>query len=244
MYSKKMTRVERQAVISLSSIMSLRMIGLFMVLPVFSLYAHQLTGSTPTLIGIAIGIYGLAQALFQIPFGALSDRIGRKPIIAMGLCIFALGSLMAGFAHSIMLMILGRALQGIGAVGSTLLALMADLTREEQRTKAMAISGITIGFSFSIAMLLGPILSKWMPVNYLFLVATSLGLVGILVLYTLVPTPLTMSWHRDTEPEFSSFLKLLVDPQLAKLNIGILILHAIFTASFVVIPISLLQFVT
>lgn len=242
MQSTKMTVLERRAVISLSSIMALRMVGLFMVLPVFSLYATHLHGATPLLIGLSMGIYGLAQALFQIPFGSLSDRFGRKPIIFLGLTIFALGSLIAGFAHSITLMILGRALQGMGAVGSTILAMLADLTREDQRTKAMAISGITIGFAFSIAMFVGPILTKWMAINDLFFIATALGLVAMGLLYTSVPTPLNITWHRDTEPELKSFLKLLVTPELAKLNIGIFILHAIFTASFVVIPITLKNF--
>lgn len=242
MQSAKMSLLERRAVVSLSTIMALRMIGLFMVLPVFSLYAHQLHGSTPALIGLAMGVYGLAQAVFQIPFGALSDKIGRKPIILLGLSFFVLGSLIAGFAHTITLMIIGRALQGMGAIGSTTLAMMADLTREDQRTKAMAISGITIGFAFSIAMFIGPVLTKWMSVNDLFFIATCFGLLAITLLYTSVPTPLNVTWHRDTEPELKSFLKLLVDPELAKLNIGILILHAIFTASFVVIPITLKQF--
>lgn len=243
MYSEKMTSQERCAIISLSSIMSLRMIGLFMVLPVFSLYAQQLQGATPFLVGLAIGIYGLFQALFQIPFGAFSDRIGRKPIILLGLFIFAIGSFIAGLAHSITGMIIGRALQGAGAIGSTTLALMADLTSEEQRTKAMAIAGITIGFSFSIAMLMGPLLIKWMSVNQLFFVAMALGGLAIIILYRFVPTAPHTKWHRDTEPELQSFLKLLIAPELAKLNVGILILHAIFTASFLAIPLSLHQFI-
>ena len=237
-----MTPTEQRAVISLSAIMSLRMIGLFMVLPVFTLYAHQLPGATPTLIGLAMGIYGLSQALFQIPFGVLSDRYGRKPIIVLGLLIFIIGSLIAALADSIYIMILGRALQGIGAVGSTILALMADLTREEQRTKSMAIAGISIGLSFAIAMFLGPILIEWIPIYDLFFIAMLFGFAGIVVLYTAVPTPQITSWHRDTEPELKSFLRLLVAPELAKLNSGIFILHALFTASFVVIPISLNQF--
>lgn len=242
MHSGKMTATERRAIISLSSIMGLRMVGLFMVLPLFTLYAQQLKGATPLLVGLSIGIYGLFQALFQIPFGALSDRVGRKPVIMAGLIIFILGSLLAAMADSMTLMIIGRALQGAGAVGSTILALMADLTSEEQRTKAMAISGITIGFSFSVAMLVGPVLTQWMSVNQLFFIASLFGSMGIIVLYTSVPTPRTISWHRDTEPELKSFFKLLVTPELAKLNSGILILHAIFTASFVVIPISLHNF--
>ncbi len=242
MHSGKMTAIEKRAVLSLSSIMSLRMIGLFMVLPMFSLYAHQLSGATPMLIGLAMGIYGLAQALFQIPFGALSDRIGRKPVIIIGLVIFAFGSLIAGMSHSIIPMIIGRSLQGIGAVGSTILALMADLTREDQRTKAMAISGITIGCSFSVAMFIGPVLTKWLTVSELFYLATLFGLAGILILYMSVPTPVNTRWHRDTEPELASILKLLTEPELSKLNIGIFLLHAIFTASFIVIPINLLHY--
>ena len=237
-----MTTAERRAVVSLSSIMGLRMIGLFMVLPVFTLYAQQLKGATPTLIGLAMGIYGLSQALFQIPFGSLSDRFGRRPIILIGLLIFSAGSLIAALSHSITLMIIGRALQGAGAVGSTILAMMADLTREDQRTKSMAIAGITIGFSFSIAMFLGPVLTKWLSINHLFLIAMLFGLMAIVVLYAFVPTPLALRWHRDTEPELKSFFTLLISPELAKLNSGIFILHAIFTASFVVIPIGLYQF--
>lgn len=242
MFFEKMTTIERRAVISLSAIMGMRMIGLFMVLPVFALYAHQLDNSTPLLIGVAMGIYGLTQALFQIPFGALSDRFGRKPIIVIGLLLFALGSLIAALAHSLEWLIVGRALQGASAVGSTILAMMADLTREEQRTKSMAIIGITIGFSFSLAMLLGPLLTQWLAVNDLFYLAMLFSLGALIVLYTLVPTPIHQRWHRDTEPELKSIFKLILNKDLAKLNSGIFILHAIFTASFIVIPISLYQF--
>lgn len=241
MHATTMTPTERRATISLSAIMGLRMIGLFMVLPVFSLYASSLDGATPMLIGIAMGIYGLSQAIFQITFGILSDRIGRKPAILTSLIIFAAGSLIAGSAHSIDMMIIGRTLQGIGAVGSTILALMADLTREEQRTKAMMAAGMTIGASFSVAMFLGPILTKWITVGELFYIAAALAAVAAAVLYIYAPTPVTLRWHRDTEPEFASFMRLLTEPQLARLNTGIFILHAIFTASFVVIPISLHQ---
>lgn len=237
-----MTSVELRAVVTLSIIMSLRMIGLFMVLPVFSLYAAQLNGATPTLIGLGIGVYGLFQALFQIPFGSLSDRIGRKPIIFIGLLIFAAGSILAGCAHSMIMMIIGRSLQGTGAIGSTILAMMADLTREESRTKSMAIAGMSIGLSFAIAMLAGPVLTQWMPINSLFFLAACFAVFAIGILYFFVPVPPKTSWHRDTEPELSAFFKLLITPELAKLNAGIFILHTIFTASFIVIPISLYHF--
>tara|TARA_R110000868_G_scaffold316640_3_gene577509 strand:+ start:187 stop:1572 length:1386 start_codon:yes stop_codon:yes gene_type:complete len=242
MQSAKMTPIERRATVSLSSIMGLRMIGLFMVLPVFSLYASSLSGATPLLIGVAMGIYGLSQAIFQISFGVLSDRIGRKPTILTGLIIFAAGSILAGSAHSIYPMIAGRTLQGIGAIGSTSLALLADLTREDQRTKSMMIAGITIGFSFSVAMLLGPVLTQWLSVSGLFFMAAGMAAIAATVLYISVPTPVTLRWHRDTEPELKSLRRLLFLPDLARLNVGIFILHAIFTASFIVIPIAIHQY--
>lgn len=237
----KMTSTERRAVTSLSSIMGLRMMGLFMVLPVFSVYAAELKGATPALIGLALGIYGLSQALFQIPFGTLSDRFGRKPLILIGLILFIAGSLTAGFADSMTTMIIGRSLQGVGAIGSTIMAYVADHTRENQRTKAMAIAGITIGCSFSLAMFVGPILVQWLTVNGLFFLAAFLGFICIGVLY-LTPSCSHHRWQRESEPELRSFMRLLISPELAKLNIGIFTLHAIFTASFIIIPIGLQQF--
>lgn len=236
-----MNAQEQRAVLSLASIMGLRMLGLFMVLPMFSLYATQLRGATPALIGIAMGVYGLCQAIFQIPFGSLSDKVGRRPVIMIGLFIFILGSAIAGLAHTIGLMIVGRALQGAGAIGGTVLAMLSDLTRESQRTKSMAIAGITIGFSFTLAMFLGPMLTQWMPIQDLFFVAALCGFGAIFILYVHVPIPTQLRWHGDTEPELKSFLHLLSAPTLLKLNSGILFLHAIFTASFIVIPISLLH---
>jgi MFS family permease len=239
---EKMTASERRATASLAAVMTLRLLGLFMILPVFSLYAHDLTGSTPFLIGVAMGVYGLTQAVLQIPFGFISDHVGRKPVITAGLLVFLSGSLIAAYADTINWMILGRALQGAGAVGSTIIALLADLTRDSQRTKAMAVNGITIGMSFSLAMIAGPVFAAWLQVSGIFFLAAGCSVLAIVVLYVFVPSAPAAVWHADAEVAPTQFFALLKAPQLARLNAGILLLHAIFTASFVVIPISLKKF--
>jgi len=236
---EKMTPVEKCAVLSLAMIMSLRMVGLFMVLPVFTLYAIQLLDATPMLMGLAVGVYGFTQGVLQLPFGLFSDHVGRKKIIALGLGIFILGSALATYTHTIWGMILARALQGAGAVGSTIMAFIADLTRETQRTKAMAIAGITIGGSFSLAMILGPLLSTTMPVNDLFGLAALFGILALIILFTWVPTP-TAPINFARSPLFSTqILPLFVHPTLLQLNIGIFILHTIFTANMIALPLSL-----
>ena len=161
-----MNATERKSVSALSSIFALRMMGLFLILPVFSTYAHGLDGALehPELVGIALGAYGLTQALFQIPFGMMSDKFGRKPVIAAGMLIFAIGSVMAGMADDIMGVLIGRIIQGSGAVAAAVIALTADLTSEEHRTKAMASIGITISLSFAVSMAIAPILSEWVGV--------------------------------------------------------------------------------
>jgi len=158
----------KKSVLSLATIMAFRVLGLFMILPIFSAHAMTLPGATLTRIGIALGIYGLTQALLQIPFGLWSDRIGRKPIIALGLVLFALGSIVAALASNINTLILGRALQGTGAIGSATLALVADLTRDESRSKAMAFIGLSIGMAFSIAIIIGPIIFAWYQLSGIF----------------------------------------------------------------------------
>jgi len=239
MSPEQMTANEHRAAVSLASIFALRMLGLFMILPVFALYAEELEGVTSTQVGIAIGVYGLTQALLQLPFGMLSDRIGRKPVIAAGLLIFALGSVVAAMATTIEGVILGRALQGAGAVAAAVMALAADLTREEHRTKAMAVIGMSIGFSFVLAMVAGPVLNHWIGVPGIFALTAVLALGGIGLLFTAVPTPHQTTFHRDTEAEPAQFGQVLRNGQLLRLDFGILVLHLVLTASFVVLPLDL-----
>jgi len=234
-----MTSGERRAAVTLAGIFSLRMLGLFMILPVFALYAEELEGATPALMGLAIGAYGMTQALLQIPFGLLSDRLGRKPVIAAGLLLFALGSVVAALSTSIHGVILGRALQGSGAIAAAVMALAADLTREEQRTKAMAVIGMSIGLSFSVALLAGPVLDHWIGISGIFWLTAVLACLGIAMLYLLVPNPAISRPHRDAEPVPGQFLAVLRDAELLRLDFGILTLHMVLTATFTVLPLIL-----
>ncbi|MEI2773765.1 MAG: MFS transporter [Candidatus Competibacter sp.] len=234
-----MTATERRAAFWLAGVFSLRMLGLFMILPVFALYAEHLRGNTPALAGLAIGIYGFSQALFQIPFGFLSDHYGRKRIIYIGLLIFAAGSMVAALADSIYGVILGRALQGGGAVSAAVMALAADLTREEHRIKVMATIGVTIGLSFAASMILGPVLNSWIGVPGIFWLTSLFALLGIAVVRFQVPDPVSSRVHRDAEPVASQFGRVLLDGQLLRLNFGIFTLHLLLTATFVAVPLAL-----
>jgi MFS family permease len=234
-----MTPFEIRAALSLASIYALRMLGLFMILPVFALYAEHLDGVTPLLVGVAIGVYGLTQAMLQIPFGMASDRVGRKPVIAVGLLIFAIGSVVAAMADTIHGVIIGRALQGAGAVAAAVMALVADLTREDHRSKAMAVIGMTIGISFIVAMVAGPLLDQWIGVPGIFWLTSLLALAGIAILFTVVPTPKKITLHRETEPVPAKFSEVLHDRELLRLDLGIFVLHMILTASFVAVPLAL-----
>jgi MFS family permease len=234
-----MSRNEVRSAASMAGIYALRMLGLFMILPVFALYAEKLEGATPALAGMAIGIYGMTQALLQIPFGLMSDKIGRKPVIVFGLLLFAVGSTVAASADSIAMVILGRALQGSGAIAAAIMALTADLVREEHRVKAMAMIGMSIGASFALAMVVGPILNTWIGVPGIFWLTGALALAGIAVVVMVVPTPAVSRVHRDAEAVPGQFSSVLRDPQLLRLDLGIFSLHLILTATFVVLPLAL-----
>ena len=237
--SSQLAAQERQAAISLAMIYAFRMLGLFMILPVFALYAEDLPGATPLMMGLAIGIYGLTQAVLQIPFGMWSDRIGRKPVIFIGLLIFAVGSLVAGSATTIEGIIIGRAIQGGGAIASALMALAADLSREEHRTKMMAIIGASIGVAFASSMVLGPLVNSLVGISGIFYGTAVLALVGIAILYILVPTPVSSHFHRDAEVEPESLYTVLKNTQLLRLDAGIFILHFVLMCLFLVLPLVL-----
>ncbi|ATL99185.1 MFS transporter [Aeromonas sp. CA23] len=231
-----MTRGERRATWALGSVFSLRMLGMFMVLPVLTTYGMSLAGASEALIGLAIGIYGMTQALFQIPFGLLSDRIGRKPLIVGGLLMFALGSVIAALTHSIWGVILGRALQGSGAISAAVMALLSDLTREQNRTKAMAFIGVSFGITFAIAMVTGPLITRVLGLSGLFWLIALLALGGIAITLWLVPTPTGHLLNRESSMVRGGMRTVLTNPRLLKLNLGILCVHTLLMSSFVALP--------
>ena len=239
--SSAMTPLEKRSITGLSSIFALRMLGLFMIFPVFSLAAGQYNGATPMLIGLAMGAYGATQALLQIPFGMLSDRIGRKKVITIGLLLFAAGSVVAALADSIYMVIFGRLLQGSGAIAAAIMALTADLTRDEHRTKAMASIGISIGLSFSIALATGSALEQWIGLSGIFWATAVLSLVGIAVLHLWVPTPTRLVHHRDMEAAPKQFMKVFRNAEIMRMVWSIMILHALLTISFFALPLALFE---
>jgi MFS family permease len=231
-----MEKQELRAAVSLAAVFSVRMLGLFMVYPVFAAFARHLAGATPYKVGVALGIYGLSQGVLQIPFGALSDRIGRKAMIVIGLVIFGIGSAVAARASSIDGMIVGRLLQGAGAIGSVVLALVGDLTTDKSRTKAMALIGVSIGFSFLVAIVTGPAVAGWIGVSGIFWLMAVLALAGTAITLVVVPAPP----RAQAAPEAGTVPALigasLRNPELLRLDFGIFALHAMLTASFLVVP--------
>lgn len=235
----QLLKTEKRAAASLAIVYALRMMGLFMVLPVFTLYADQYEGVTPLLMGLAIGIYGLTQGLLQIPFGMMSDRFGRKKMIVIGLVIFCLGSIVAAQSDSIYSIIIGRALQGMGAVASVVMALAADLSREEVRLRMMAMIGMSIGAAFMLSMVLGPIFAVNVGLSGIFWMNSGLALLGILVIVFITPNPVNSKFQRDVQLDLSVLSKIFRHKELMKINIGVLILHLALAAIFVVFPLVL-----
>ena len=212
---------------------------MFSILPVFVLFASEFQGSTPFLIGLALGIYGLLQALLQIPLGLLSDKIGRKKTIAIGLVLMAVGSIVAALSESIYGVIVGRSLQGAGAIAAALMALAADLSRDEQRTKMMAMLGASIGLSFLLALLLGPLLISVFSVRMLFWFTAASAGFALIILFYVVPNPERGGFHADTTARVASLSELFRRKELQQLNVSIFFLHLIITATFVVVPVLL-----
>ncbi|MFZ2542269.1 MAG: MFS transporter [Gallionella sp.] len=235
--SESMTPAERRASTGLASIYGLRMLGLFIILPVFALYAEHLPGGeSHLLMGIALGAYGLTQAILQIPAGWLSDRYGRKPVIYISLILFALGSFIAAYAGDIYWVIVGRVVQGAGALNAAVMALTADLTREEHRTKAMAMIGITIGITFSISMVLSPLLNSLIGVPGIFAMTGVLALLAMGVVKWVIPDPAITRFHSDTEASWGHFAEVLRNKELLRLDFGIFSLHAILMSVFMQVP--------
>jgi MFS family permease len=239
MHGGRMSSEELRASLALSSIFGLRMLGMFVILPVFAFYAESLPGGDNLLlVGIAIGTYGLTQAILQIPFGYWSDRYGRKPVIYVGLAIFAAGSFVAALGVHIWVIILGRLLQGAGAIAAPVMAMTADLTREENRAKAMALIGSTIGATFAISLVLAPWLYRVIGVPGIFIMTGVLVFVAMGVVWGLVPDAPERP-HHSHAPGIRQFAGALVEPQLARLHCGAFVLHTVLMALFIAVPLEL-----
>ncbi len=236
--SIRMTPLERRSSVSLACIFALRMLGLFLVLPVFALEAARYPGGDdPARVGLAMGIYGLTQGVLQIPFGIASDRFGRKRTIVFGLLIFAAGSFLAAMADSLTLLIAGRSLQGAGAISAAVTALLADQTRDEVRTKAMALVGASIGLMFAVSLVLAPVMASHIGLAGLFVLTGALALGGIAVVIWLVPPEPA---EQRNLPR-GRLAEVIVHPGLARLNVGVFVLHAVQLAMWVAIPALLVQ---
>ena len=231
-----MTKLERSFALKISLIMATRMMGLFMIFPIFSVYANNYTSVTPLLIGAAIGAYGLTQAFFQIPFGYLSDKYGRKPLLILGLIIFFMGSVVAATADDIFQVVIGRALQGAGAISAVLMAFLADYISENERSKANAFVGVQIGVAFMLALLLGPVIVYQIGISGLFWTIAALSIVALLVVTTLP--------HAKPKKQYTLSIenfKRILTPALLRLDFSVFALHLILTSAFIAIPIFLVE---
>lgn len=235
-----MNALERRSTFALSSIFALRMLGLFMIVPVFSVAGQAYEYATPALIGLAVGVYGLTQAILQIPFSLIADRYSRKPLIVLGLLLFALGGAIAAMSDTIYGVIIGRAIAGGGAVSAVVMALLADVTREENRMKAMAMMGMSIGLSFVIAFSLGPWLTSVVGISGLFGVTTLMGLLAIAMLFLV---PKTTRHHKNFQQGYLTQLKqVLKMGDLNRLHVSVFALHLLLTAMFIYVPSQLIDF--
>ena len=235
-----MNALERRSTFALSSIFALRMLGLFMIIPVFSVAGQSYQHATPALIGLAVGVYGLTQAILQIPFSLLADRFSRKPLVVLGLLLFALGGAIAGLSDTIYGVIIGRAIAGAGAVSAVVMALLADVTREEQRTKAMATMGMSIGLSFVVAFSLGPWLTSVVGISGLFFVTTIMGLAAI---FMLLLVPKVTRHHKNFQQGYLTQLKQVIRMgDLNRLHVSVFALHLLLTAMFIYLPSQLIEY--
>jgi Arabinose efflux permease len=234
---KGLTKEEKRVILGISFAVAVRMLGLFLLLPVLSPYLKTLEGATPLLIGLAIGVYGFSQAFLQIPFGYLSDKLGRKPVIIFGMATYILGSLMGGMAKNIWFMILARFIQGFGAVSSAMTALSADLTREEVRARAFAFIGASISLVFTLSIVFAPIVAGTLGVPFIFYLTALLSLLATLYVALFIPEP--KNHHREIEPTLRNFSLVLKDKNQAFLNLSIALLHAFLVVVFTVVPYQL-----
>ena len=235
-----MNALERRSTFALSSIFALRMLGLFMIIPVFSVAGQSYQHATPALIGLAVGVYGLTQAILQIPFSLLADRFSRKPLVVLGLLLFSLGGAIAGLSDTIYGVIIGRAIAGAGAVSAVVMALLADVTREEQRTKAMATMGMSIGLSFVVAFSLGPWLTSVVGISGLFFVTTIMGLAAI---FMLLLVPKVTRHHKNFQQGYLTQLKQVIQMgDLNRLHVSVFALHLLLTAMFIYLPSQLIEY--
>jgi predicted MFS family arabinose efflux permease len=238
----RMTPVEIRATLSLGSIFALRMLGLFLIMPVFSVHAVDLKGGDSlTLVGLAIGIYGLTQGLLQIPYGMVADRIGRKRVIVFGLVLFAIGSFIAAVADDIWLTIVGRFIQGAGAISAAVMALAADLTRDEHRTKTMAVIGASIGLVFALSLVIAPPLYRLIGMEGIFSLIGVLAMIAIWVVVAVVPREPPVHAHAGGDLSEASLRAVLRNPELIRLNLGMFVLHVVQTSLFVIVPRALVD---